>query len=144
MQPVHDGIEWRGVLLMMLPSRFCYYTVWWRSYNYGGKQQRQASWRQVWLHYRYIGWVAQSATLLQSPHYSVHEEDKVRHHCTTWRSPNIIHIWRWLVRASSYNSNKLTNQMQQFYKFIIWRFVSLNMFRAPPRPSSGAYNCINP
>jgi hypothetical protein len=22
-------------------------------------------------------------------------------------------------------------------------YVSLNMFRAPPRPSSGAYNCIN-
>jgi hypothetical protein len=50
----------------------------------------------------------------------------------------------WQVRASSYNSNKLTNQMQQFYKFITWRFVSLNMFQAPPRPSSGAYNCINP
>jgi len=33
--------------------------------------------------------------------------------------------------------------MQQFYKFITWRFVSLNMFWAPPRPSSGAYNCIN-
>jgi len=33
--------------------------------------------------------------------------------------------------------------MQQFYKFITWRFVSLNMFRVPPRPSSGAYNCIN-
>jgi hypothetical protein len=33
--------------------------------------------------------------------------------------------------------------MQQFYKFITRRFVSLNMFRAPPRPSSGAYNCIN-
>jgi hypothetical protein len=33
--------------------------------------------------------------------------------------------------------------MQQFYKFITWRFVSLNMFQAPPRPSSGAYNCIN-
>ena len=32
--------------------------------------------------------------------------------------------------------------MQQFYKFITWRFVSLNVFRAPPRPSSGAYNCI--
>jgi hypothetical protein len=31
--------------------------------------------------------------------------------------------------------------MQQFYKFITWRFVSLNMFRATPRPSSGAYNC---
>jgi len=35
------------------------------------------------------------------------------------------------------DSNKLTNQMQQFYKFITWHFVSLNMFRAPPRPSSG-------
>jgi hypothetical protein len=33
--------------------------------------------------------------------------------------------------------------MQQFYKFITWRFVSLNVFLAPPRPSSGAYNCIN-
>jgi hypothetical protein len=33
--------------------------------------------------------------------------------------------------------------MQQFYKFITWCFVSLNMFRAPLRPSSGAYNCIN-
>ena len=33
--------------------------------------------------------------------------------------------------------------MQQFYKFITRRFVSLNMFRAPRRPSSGAYNCIN-
>jgi hypothetical protein len=33
--------------------------------------------------------------------------------------------------------------MQQFYKLFIWRFVSLNMFRAPLRPSSGAYNCIN-
>ena len=43
-------------------------------------------------------------------------------------------VWRWQVRASSYNSNKLTNQIQQFYKFITWRFVSLNMFRAPPRP----------
>ena len=30
--------------------------------------------------------------------------------------------------------------MQQFYKFITLRFVPLNMFRAPPRPSSGAYN----
>ena len=41
------------------------------------------------------------------------------------------------------NSNKLTNQIQQFYKFITWRFVSLNMFWAPQCPSSGAYNCIN-
>jgi len=33
--------------------------------------------------------------------------------------------------------------MQQFYKFITGRFVSVNMFRAPPRPSSGAHTCIN-
>jgi len=47
------------------------------------------------------------------------------------------------LKKRANNSNKLTNQMQQFYKLIIWRFVSLNMFRTPPRPSSGAYNCIN-
>jgi hypothetical protein len=52
-------------------------------------------------------------------------------------------LWRLQVSASSYNSNKLINKMQQFYKFITWGFVSLNMFRAPPHPSSGAYNCIN-
>ena len=28
-----------------------------------------------------------------------------------------IHFWRWQIRASSYNWNKLTNQMQQFHKF---------------------------
>ena len=33
--------------------------------------------------------------------------------------------------------------MQQFYMFITWHFVSLNMFRVPPRLSSGAYNCIS-
>jgi len=33
--------------------------------------------------------------------------------------------------------------MQQFHKFIIWRYVSRNMFRAPPRPSTGAYNCTS-
>jgi len=43
-----------------------------------------------------------------------------------------------------HNSNKLTYQMQQFYEFIAWCFVSLNTFRAPPHPSSGDYNCINP
>jgi hypothetical protein len=30
-------------------------------------------------------------------------------------------IWLWQVRASSYNLDKLTNQMQQFHKFITWR-----------------------
>jgi hypothetical protein len=49
----------------------------------------------------------------------------------------------WKNQDSTGDSNKLTNQIQQFYKFITWRFVSLNMFQAPPRPSSGAYNRIN-
>jgi hypothetical protein len=31
------------------------------------------------------------------------------------------HIWRSQVRASSYDSNKPTNKMQQFYNFITWR-----------------------
>jgi hypothetical protein len=60
------------------------------------------------------------------------------------RKLNAISLqWCWQVRAPSYNSNKLTNQMQQLYSFITWRFVSLNMFQAPQRPSSGAYNCIS-
>jgi len=33
--------------------------------------------------------------------------------------------------------------MQQFHKFLLDVYVSLNMFRVPPRPSYGAYNCIN-
>ena len=49
----------------------------------------------------------------------------------------------FLTLADPYNSNKLTNQKQLFYKFITWRFVSLNMFRPSSRPSSGAYNYIN-
>jgi len=55
-------------------------------------------------------------------------------------------IWLFDVRKSVHHhtiQNKLTNKLQQFYKFITWRFVSLNMFRSPPRPSSEAYNCIN-
>jgi hypothetical protein len=73
-------------------------------------------------------------------------ENKVSNH-----SPVIL-LRAWLyphpsffdpeVQGSLSNSNKLTIQMQQFYKFITWH-VSLNMFRAPPRPTSGAYNCIN-
>jgi hypothetical protein len=34
---------------------------------------------------------------------------------------NKIQIWRSQGRASSYDSNKSTNKMQQFYKFITWR-----------------------
>ena len=41
-----------------------------------------------------------------------------------------------------FNSNRLTNQRQQFYKFLLDVYVSLNMFRASPRPSSGAYSCL--
>jgi hypothetical protein len=28
-------------------------------------------------------------------------------------------VWRWQVRASSYNSNKLINQIQQFYNLLL-------------------------
>jgi hypothetical protein len=33
--------------------------------------------------------------------------------------------------------------MQHFYKFITLSLVSLKVFRAPPRPSLGVYNCFN-
>jgi len=52
-------------------------------------------------------------------------------------SGKLLDAWRWRSYFPS-NSNKLTNQTQRFYKFITWRFVSLNVFRAPPRPSSAA------
>jgi hypothetical protein len=45
--------------------------------------------------------------------------------------------------AENYNSNKSTNQIQQFHKFITHVYVWLNVFRVPPCPSSGAYNCIS-
>jgi len=33
--------------------------------------------------------------------------------------------------------------MQQFHNLLLDVYVWRNMFRVPPRPSSGAYNCIN-
>ena len=36
-------------------------------------------------------------------------------------STNSLKRWRSQVRASSYDSNKSTNKMQQFRKFITWR-----------------------
>jgi hypothetical protein len=47
------------------------------------------------------------------------------------------------VHHPSYDSNKLTNKMQQFHKFITWRFGMAQHVSGAPRPSSGAYNCIN-
>ena len=38
--------------------------------------------------------------------------------------------------------NKLT-RCDSFTSLLLDVYVPLNMFRAPPRPSSGAYNCIN-
>ena len=35
--------------------------------------------------------------------------------------PKSMRIWGSQVRASSYDSNKSTNKMQQFHKFITWR-----------------------
>jgi len=54
------------------------------------------------------------------------------------------HLTKLMVTENQSNSNKSTNQMQLFHNFITLKvYVSRNMFRAPPRPSSGAYNCIN-
>ena len=44
------------------------------------------------------------------------------------------------VIVAKCDSNNSTNKMQQFHNFIDV-YVWLNMFRAPLRTSSGAYNC---
>ena len=41
--------------------------------------------------------------------------------CVNGRKRQNKLIWRSQVRASSYDSNKLTNKRQQFHKFITWR-----------------------
>jgi hypothetical protein len=105
------------VLILILVKPLCCYVVQLLGYNFNNY------WRgcEYLTFFRYV--------LFKIRRHSLHRE------CTV--------IWRWQVRTSSYNSNKSTNQMQQFYLFITWRFVSLNVFWAPPRPSSGAYNCVN-
>jgi hypothetical protein len=69
--------------------------------------------------------------------------------CTNFYCPDAVNsiYCNWYTKLANpvrsklvSNSNKLTKQTQKFYSFIAWRFVSLNMFRALPRPSSGAYN----
>jgi hypothetical protein len=84
--------------------------------------------------------------------WTVLADSYVRHQCLCLYWSSFVHTFKHIHLQQLPNavpptfiifSNKLTNQMQQFYWFITWRFVSLNMFRAPPRPSSGAYNCIN-
>jgi hypothetical protein len=52
--------------------------------------------------------------------HSVHFKLTSIYHSTLCTNTAISFFLRWLARASSYNSNKLTNQMQQFYKFITW------------------------
>jgi hypothetical protein len=51
-------------------------------------------------------------------------------------------IWHSPVHASSYDSNKSTNKVQLFFTSLLLDVHTwLNMFRASPRLSSGAYNC---
>ena len=51
-------------------------------------------------------------------------------------------FWRSPVRASPYDTNKSTNKTQLFSSSLLLEVhMWLNMFRASPRPSSGAYNC---
>jgi hypothetical protein len=88
-----------------------------------------------------------------------HQKTNITSDCLIWAIPSVIthqsvsHIlplkvlcylnFFYDIYKLYFSSNKLTNLMEQFYKFITWRFVALNMFRAPPRPTSGAYKCIN-
>jgi len=58
------------------------------------------------------------------------EDSRCRHIWTCCNNRNhfilyvSVYFWRWQVRASSYNSNKLTNQIQQFHKFITLRLCA--------------------
>jgi hypothetical protein len=57
-------------------------------------------------------------------------------------APRLLPFWRSQARASSCDSNNLTNQMQLFFTSLILDVhMWLNMLRASPRPSSGAYSC---
>jgi hypothetical protein len=59
----------------------------------------------------------------------------------SWKIPRQNYSKKKPIWSDSSDANKSSNKMQLFYKLIIWRFVSLTMFRVPLRPSSGTYNC---
>jgi hypothetical protein len=56
-------------------------------------------------------------------------------------SAHVYNIWCSQFLASSYDSNKSTKRCNSFTSLLLDVYVWLNMFRALPRPSSGAYNC---
>jgi hypothetical protein len=49
-----------------------------------------------------------------------------------------IIVWCLWIRASSYNSQRKSNKMQQCIKNLFNIYMKFNMFRATHRPSSGA------
>ena len=81
-----------------------------------------------------MNWLDQTLTPEKASYYECVEFmshfEPSAHRDLYWQPEELT---RSTTQQEVYNSNKLTNQMQQFYKFITWRFVSLNMFGAPPR-----------
>ena len=58
--------------------------------------------------------VVHSTRICGTDHTNTHTHTQTHTHKQKFR------LWRCQVRVSSYNSNKLTNQMQQFHKYIAW------------------------
>jgi len=107
-----------------LLHRYCYLPLSWKSWNWfecahSTAQHRYGCLRSWW-------WVKVPPKICRA----------------VSRSNKLRNFWRSQVHASSYNSNKSNNEMELFFASLLLDVhMWLNMFRASPRPSSGAYNC---
>jgi len=85
-----------------------------------------AQWVQYCLKLRatptgYISNRKHSHKSLESTHTNLNQKSIFFFHLNQVAYCNHNSFWCLQVRASSYNSNKSTNKMQQFHKFITWR-----------------------